>query len=74
MLTVLYHDRSDSGTPRVTEALRAALAGVNAKLSELKSENSVLQNASSRARELSRKHKALQDVRDPFHYLLLTFY
>jgi hypothetical protein len=56
-------------SPKVNESLRTALAGVNAKLSELRTENKVLQDASSRAKELAlekativKQHAALQKV------------
>ncbi|KAL8276492.1 hypothetical protein RQP46_011093 [Phenoliferia psychrophenolica] len=53
--------------PQVSQSLRETLAGVNAKLSELKVENSVLQDAASRSKALAadkstltRQHAALQ--------------
>lgn len=62
--------RSDAPTsPQVNESLRTALAGVNAKLSQLRTENTVLQDASTRAKELAaekssvvKQHAALQKV------------
>lgn len=56
-------------SPQLNESLRTALAGVNAKLSELRTENTVLQGASARAKELAaekasvvKQHAALQTV------------
>ncbi|SCV74398.1 BQ2448_6830 [Microbotryum intermedium] len=46
-------------SPQVSESLRSALAGVNAKLSQLESENAVLVESSSRARDLAADKSAL---------------
>ncbi|KAK4702179.1 hypothetical protein P7C70_g4047, partial [Phenoliferia sp. Uapishka_3] len=66
----LAESQADQG-PRVSESLREALAGVNAKLSELQVENEVLQDAASRSKvlaadksSLTRQHAALQKVID----------
>ncbi|SGY44034.1 BQ5605_C001g00104 [Microbotryum silenes-dioicae] len=46
-------------SPQVSESLRSALAGVNVKLSQLESENAVLVESSSRARDLAADKSAL---------------
>ncbi|SCZ98522.1 BZ3500_MvSof-1268-A1-R1_Chr3-1g05439 [Microbotryum saponariae] len=46
-------------SPKVSESLRSALAGVNVKLSQLESENAVLVESSSRARDLAADKSAL---------------
>lgn len=49
--------------PRNAESLRVTLAGVNAKLDELRTENAVLQDAASRSKSLAVEKVALQKVR-----------
>lgn len=68
--SVSVDEKGDAQAPQVSQSLREALASVNAKLSQLKLENSVLQDAADRSKALAvekstltRQHASLQKVR-----------